>query len=141
MLLMSVFERNVMVTHLMSPANIQHTPGQLRNRKSGGPGGAKVSEQGETIMFADVAGVDEAKEELEEIVVCNRFQESWIMFAQIILCSVLLLPWIPSFIFFNKEIKASLFNFLLFIAQEFLRSPDKYTRLGARPPRGVLLVS
>ncbi|KAL8516301.1 hypothetical protein ACS0TY_014818 [Phlomoides rotata] len=74
------------------PVNFsQHTPGQLRNRKSGSSGGAKVSEQGETITFADVAGVDEAKEELEEIV-------------------------------------------------EFLRSPDKYTRLGARPPRGVLLV-
>ncbi|XP_057953221.1 ATP-dependent zinc metalloprotease FTSH 9, chloroplastic-like isoform X1 [Malania oleifera] len=69
----------------------QHTAGQLRNRKSGGPGGAKVSEQGETITFADVAGVDEAKEELEEIV-------------------------------------------------EFLRNPDRYVRVGARPPRGVLLV-
>ncbi|PON44561.1 Peptidase [Trema orientale] len=69
----------------------QHTAGQIRNRKSGGSGGAKVSEQGETITFADVAGVDEAKEELEEIV-------------------------------------------------EFLRNPDKYVRLGARPPRGVLLV-
>ncbi|KAK9279592.1 hypothetical protein L1049_013271 [Liquidambar formosana] len=69
----------------------QHTAGQIRNRKSGGSGGAKVSEQGETITFADVAGVDEAKEELEEIV-------------------------------------------------EFLRNPDRYTRLGARPPRGVLLV-
>ncbi|XP_059626503.1 ATP-dependent zinc metalloprotease FTSH 7, chloroplastic-like [Cornus florida] len=69
----------------------QHTAGQLRNRKSGNSGGAKVSEQGDTITFADVAGVDEAKEELEEIV-------------------------------------------------EFLRNPDKYTRLGARPPRGVLLV-
>ncbi|XVF68932.1 hypothetical protein PTKIN_Ptkin11bG0040900 [Pterospermum kingtungense] len=66
----------------------QHTAGQIRNRKSGG---SKVSEQGETITFADVAGVDEAKEELEEIV-------------------------------------------------EFLRNPDRYTRLGARPPRGVLLV-
>ncbi|XP_042014189.1 ATP-dependent zinc metalloprotease FTSH 7, chloroplastic-like [Salvia splendens] len=69
----------------------QHTPGQLRNRKSGNSGGAKVSEQGETVTFADVAGVDEAKEELEEIV-------------------------------------------------EFLRNPDKYIKLGARPPRGVLLV-
>ncbi|KAL3850610.1 hypothetical protein ACJIZ3_012492 [Penstemon smallii] len=69
----------------------QNTPGQLRNRKSGNTGGAKVSEQGETVTFADVAGVDEAKEELEEIV-------------------------------------------------EFLRNPDRYTRLGARPPRGVLLV-
>lgn len=47
----------------------QHTAGQLRNRKSGGSGGSKVSEQGETVTFADVAGVDEAKEELEEIVV------------------------------------------------------------------------
>ncbi|XP_065877532.1 ATP-dependent zinc metalloprotease FTSH 9, chloroplastic [Euphorbia lathyris] len=69
----------------------QHTAGQIRNRKSGGSGGAKVSEQGEAITFADVAGVDEAKEELEEIV-------------------------------------------------EFLRNPDRYVRLGARPPRGVLLV-
>lgn len=74
------------------PVNFsQSTAGQLRNRKSGGSGGPKVSELGETITFADVAGVDEAKEELEEIV-------------------------------------------------EFLRNPDKYIRLGARPPRGVLLV-
>ncbi|XP_011035193.1 PREDICTED: ATP-dependent zinc metalloprotease FTSH 7, chloroplastic [Populus euphratica] len=69
----------------------QHKAGQIRNRKSGGSGGSKVSEQGETITFADVAGIDEAKEELEEIV-------------------------------------------------EFLRNPDRYIRLGARPPRGVLLV-
>ncbi|KAK7275967.1 hypothetical protein RIF29_17095 [Crotalaria pallida] len=69
----------------------QHTAGQMRNRKSGTSAGTKSSEQGETITFADVAGVDEAKEELEEIV-------------------------------------------------EFLRNPDRYVRLGARPPRGVLLV-
>ncbi|XP_023519725.1 ATP-dependent zinc metalloprotease FTSH 9, chloroplastic-like isoform X1 [Cucurbita pepo subsp. pepo] len=74
------------------PVNFsQHTAGQIRNRKSRGSGGSKVSEQVESITFADVAGVDEAKEELEEIV-------------------------------------------------EFLRSPDRYIRLGARPPRGVLLV-
>ncbi|XP_024967370.1 ATP-dependent zinc metalloprotease FTSH 9, chloroplastic [Cynara cardunculus var. scolymus] len=74
------------------PVNFsQHTAGQLRNRKSGGSGGSKVSEQGEAITFSDVAGVDEAKEELEEIV-------------------------------------------------EFLRNPERYIRLGARPPRGVLLV-
>ncbi|CAF1769217.1 unnamed protein product [Brassica napus] len=69
----------------------QSTTGQLRARKSGGPGGRKVSGDGEIITFADVAGVDEAKEELEEIV-------------------------------------------------EFLKNPDRYVRLGARPPRGVLLV-
>ncbi|KAF9665588.1 hypothetical protein SADUNF_Sadunf16G0138600 [Salix dunnii] len=68
----------------------QHTAGQIRNRKLRGTRGSKASEQGETITFADVAGIDEAKEELEEIV-------------------------------------------------EFLRNPDKYVRLGARPPRGVLL--
>nr|XP_025668243.1 ATP-dependent zinc metalloprotease FTSH 9, chloroplastic isoform X2 [Arachis hypogaea] len=68
----------------------QHTAGQIRNRKSGTSTGTKSSEQGESITFADVAGVDEAKEELEEIV-------------------------------------------------EFLRNPDRYIRLGARPPRGVLL--
>jgi cell division protease FtsH len=48
---------------------VQHKAGQIRNRKSGGSGGSKDSEQGETITFADVAGIDEAKEELEEIVV------------------------------------------------------------------------
>lgn len=69
----------------------QHTAGQLRNRKASGSSGAKVSEHADVVTFADVAGVDEAKEELEEIV-------------------------------------------------EFLRSPDRYIRLGARPPRGVLLV-
>lgn len=47
----------------------QSTTGQLRTRKSGGAGGGKVSGGSETITFADVAGVDEAKEELEEIVV------------------------------------------------------------------------
>ncbi|KAM7527691.1 hypothetical protein LguiB_031101 [Lonicera macranthoides] len=79
------------ILHRFPVSFSQHTAGQLRNRKSGGSGGAKVAELGETITFADVAGVDEAKEELEEIV-------------------------------------------------EFLRNPDKYVRLGARPPRGVLLV-
>ncbi|CAJ1960333.1 unnamed protein product [Sphenostylis stenocarpa] len=68
----------------------QHKAGQIRNRKSG-ISNTKSSEQGEAVTFADIAGVDEAKEELEEIV-------------------------------------------------EFLRNPDKYIRLGARPPRGVLLV-
>ncbi|KAI3974574.1 hypothetical protein MKX01_020346 [Papaver californicum] len=74
------------------PVNFsQNTAGQLRSRKNGGSGGAKVAKHSEAITFADVAGVDEAKEELEEIV-------------------------------------------------EFLRNPDRYTKLGARPPRGVLLV-
>lgn len=48
---------------------VQHTAGQIRNRKSGTSTGAKSSDHGETVTFADVAGVDEAKEELEEIVV------------------------------------------------------------------------
>ncbi|CAA6655107.1 unnamed protein product [Spirodela intermedia] len=69
----------------------QHTTGQLRNRKSSAVGGTKSSKLSDIITFSDVAGVDEAKEELEEIV-------------------------------------------------EFLRNPDRYLRLGARPPRGVLLV-
>ncbi|KAK2376384.1 ATP-dependent zinc metalloprotease FTSH 9, chloroplastic [Trifolium repens] len=68
-----------------------NTPGQIGIRRSGTSAGTKSSEKGESITFADVAGVDEAKEELEEIV-------------------------------------------------EFLRNPDRYVRLGARPPRGVLLV-
>uniref|UniRef100_A0A804NU23 AAA+ ATPase domain-containing protein n=1 Tax=Zea mays TaxID=4577 RepID=A0A804NU23_MAIZE len=69
----------------------QHSAGQLRNRKNSNSGRAKVSESTDIVTFADVAGVDEAKEELEEIV-------------------------------------------------EFLRNPERYVRLGARPPRGVLLV-
>ncbi|XP_074577173.1 ATP-dependent zinc metalloprotease FTSH 7, chloroplastic-like [Curcuma longa] len=69
----------------------QPTAGQLRNRKASNSGSAKTPEHTDAVTFADVAGVDEAKEELEEIV-------------------------------------------------EFLRNPDRYIRLGARPPRGVLLV-
>lgn len=53
----------------------QKTVGQIRNRKSGASDGTKSSEKGETITFADVAGIDEAKEELEEIVV------SWTLFS------------------------------------------------------------
>jgi len=69
----------------------QRSPGRLRNNKARGSGSSRTGENGDIITFSDVAGVDEAKEELEEIV-------------------------------------------------EFLRNPDKYTRLGARPPRGILLV-
>lgn len=51
----------------------------------------KYSKEMSRITFADVAGVDEAKKELEEIV-------------------------------------------------DFLKNPKKYSRLGARPPKGVILV-
>jgi cell division protease FtsH len=47
----------------------QNSAGQLRNRKNSNSGGTKVSESTDIVTFADVAGVDEAKEELEEIVV------------------------------------------------------------------------
>ncbi|KAI8474959.1 MAG: hypothetical protein J3K34DRAFT_489397 [Monoraphidium minutum] len=61
--------------------------------RGGGPGGegARRGAGGSVVLFADVAGVDEAKEELQEIV-------------------------------------------------EYLRAPEKFSRLGARPPSGVLLV-
>ena len=75
---------------------------QLFSRNGGGgvPGGlqigkskAKVYVEGESTktMFVDVAGVDEAKQELQEIV-------------------------------------------------QFLKTPEKYTKIGARIPKGVLLV-
>jgi cell division protease FtsH len=73
---------------------------QLFARSSGGAGGlqigkskAKVYVEGSApkVLFADVAGVDEAKQELQEIV-------------------------------------------------EFLKTPEKYTKLGAKIPKGVLLV-
>jgi len=72
----------------------------MRRMQGGGPGGvmgfakskAKILNQGtKRITFADVAGIDEAKQELEEIV-------------------------------------------------DFLGDPDKFTRLGGRIPKGVLLV-
>jgi cell division protease FtsH len=71
-----------------------------RNGGGGAPGGlqigkskAKVYVEGESTktMFADVAGVDEAKQELQEIV-------------------------------------------------QFLKTPEKYTKIGAKIPKGVLLV-
>lgn len=73
---------------------------QLFARQGGGAGGlqigkskAKVYVEGSATktLFADVAGVDEAKQELQEIV-------------------------------------------------EFLKTPEKYTKLGAKIPKGVLLV-
>ena len=71
----------------------------LMNRMGGGAGGAmkfskanaKVGKPSRKVTFADVAGADEEKAELQEIV-------------------------------------------------EFLRDPAKYTRLGAKVPKGVLLV-
>jgi len=76
----------------------------LRQMKSGGAGGmgggmfgmgkskAKLFAKGkQNVKFADVAGVDEAKRELEEVV-------------------------------------------------DFLKNPDKYAKVGARTPRGVLLI-
>lgn len=70
---------------------LQSSTGRLRSRSGQSLTGSKDQERGGPVMFADVAGVDEAKEELEEIV-------------------------------------------------EFLRNPEPFIRLGARPPRGVLLV-
>jgi cell division protease FtsH len=73
--------------------------GWLLNRQSGGPAAltvgkskARIYSEGSTgVQFADVAGVDEAKAELQEIV-------------------------------------------------DFLKNAEKYTRLGAKIPKGVLLV-
>lgn len=121
-----------MLGYLIPAKCVQHKTGQLRNHKSGSSGGAKVSEQGEAITFADVAGVDEAKEELEEIVVCQTFHR-FIYYILVMNYSLKLLN--P---FCNSFRNTMCWHFAV---QEFLRNPDKYVRLGARPPRGVLLVS
>lgn len=86
---------------MISHACFQQSAGQLRNRKSGGSSGAKVTEHGESVTFADVAGVDEAKEELEEIVVCPSLLQctdntwpSFLVFSPLFLSLVfLLLLW------------------------------------------------
>ncbi|PKI32256.1 hypothetical protein CRG98_047342, partial [Punica granatum] len=91
--LISLFGAAMLLGFLhQSPVSFsKHGASQLKSWKSLGSGRLKVSKQGEGIIkFSDVAGVDEAKEELEEIV-------------------------------------------------EFLRNPDRYIRVGARPPRGILL--
>ncbi|MGQ9866292.1 MAG: ATP-dependent zinc metalloprotease FtsH [Pseudanabaenaceae cyanobacterium] len=73
---------------------------QFFSRGAGGPGGLQIGKSrakayvegaAPKILFADVAGVDEAKAELEEIV-------------------------------------------------QFLKTPERYTKLGAKIPKGVLLV-
>ncbi|MCP3941754.1 MAG: ATP-dependent metallopeptidase FtsH/Yme1/Tma family protein [Desulfobacteraceae bacterium] len=74
----------------------------MRQMQGGGGGGGKamsfgksrarlIDDKGEQVTFANVEGIDEAKEELAEVV-------------------------------------------------EFLKTPDKFTRLGGRIPKGVLLV-
>ena len=69
-----------------------HGPGGAGGMMSVGKSKAKVYVEKDTkVTFADVAGVDEAKQELQEVV-------------------------------------------------SFLREPDKYGRLGARIPKGILLV-
>jgi hypothetical protein len=52
---------------------LQRSTGRLRSKKNLLLGGGKDREAGGPIMFADVAGVDEAKEELEEIVVSHGY--------------------------------------------------------------------
>ena len=60
-------------------------------RKAGGAQNAEVKPQQQKARFSDVKGVDEAKDELQEVV-------------------------------------------------DFLRSPDKYTKLGGKLPKGVLMI-
>eukprot|EP00240_Pyramimonas_obovata_P002643 CAMPEP_0118928456 /NCGR_PEP_ID=MMETSP1169-20130426/5702_1 /TAXON_ID=36882 /ORGANISM="Pyramimonas obovata, Strain CCMP722" /LENGTH=708 /DNA_ID=CAMNT_0006870431 /DNA_START=628 /DNA_END=2754 /DNA_ORIENTATION=- len=72
-------------------SRLQMGPMRLPGMGKGARGQAKPVDPHQVVKFADVAGVDEAKEELAEVV-------------------------------------------------EFLKEPEKFTRLGARPPTGVLLV-
>lgn len=71
-----------LITNLLLPINSllkafyaqQQSTRQHKSRKPLGQGSSKVADQGEAIIrFSDVAGVDEAKEELEEIVVQSSF--------------------------------------------------------------------
>ncbi|BAZ00792.1 FtsH peptidase [Tolypothrix tenuis PCC 7101] len=90
---------NTLISWVAPPLIFFGIWGFLMNRQGGGPAAltvgkskARISSDGSTgVKFTDVAGVDEAKVELEEIV-------------------------------------------------DFLKNADKYTRLGAKIPKGALLV-
>lgn len=59
----------VLLTISRLPLKLPHSKGPGRRHRGGDGGGSSGSGAGAAITFADVAGVDEAKEELQEIVV------------------------------------------------------------------------
>eukprot|EP00951_Prasinocladus_malaysianus_P036866 scaffold391442_cov33-Prasinocladus_malaysianus.AAC.1 len=86
-----------------------------------------------TVTFKDVAGVDEAKEELAEVVVRCHVHLVHCLFAARENQTLRLQQCVETSVCLRSGLRRWA------TAIEFLRFPEKFAKLGARPPSGVLL--